>query len=86
MTFDDLIAQGICEMLEEEYTEYRPDGKEHRFSAAYKINRALIINFRKTIAPLSVRSVKNILTAAVLALFALLGAGLFKVIFKGRSK
>ena len=55
MTFDELIAQGIRDILEEECAEYRQDSKKHRFSLIYKINRAIIIRFRVKRIPLPIK-------------------------------
>ena len=85
MTFDELIAQGMRDTLEEKCAEYRTTGKKHRFSPAYKIMRFCIIHF-KIKKPLSIRSVKRILTAVTAALFTLMFIGLFKYVFKERSK
>lgn len=93
MTFDELIAQGIRETLEEECAEYQTDGKKHHFSLAYKIARqGAIISARKR-APLSIRRIKYILLAILFTVFALLGFGLWRHfsgfsfnIFKDHSK
>lgn len=82
MTFDDLIAWAIRDTLDEKCAEYRHIGKKHRFSVAYRIRRWIIIRFRVKRVPLSVRSIKIILTAVISVLFALLGIGLFKCFIK----
>ena len=86
MTFDELIAQGIRETLDERCAEYCPVGKKHRFSLAYKIGRLYIIYFRTKGKPLSVGSIKIILNTATAVLTALLGLGLLNVFLKGKSK
>ena len=53
MTFDDLIAQAIRETIDERCAEFCLEGKEHRFSLAYKIRRAIMIRFRVKKVPLS---------------------------------
>ena len=78
MTFDDLIAQGIRDTLEEKCAEYRLDGKEHHFSIAYKIRRESIIHSRRKKAPISVRKIKYILLAIILSLVALTGFSLWR--------
>ena len=55
MTFDDLIAQAIRDTLDEKCAEFRPTGKKHRFSLAYKIRRAIIIRFRVKKVPFSIK-------------------------------
>ena len=85
MAFDELIAQGIRDILDEEYAEHRQMGKRHNFSIGYKILREIIIRFRVKRVP-SVRSVNIILTALVSVLFALLGFGFFKGFWKEKSK
>ena len=85
MTFDDLIAQGIRDTLDERCAEYCPNGKKHHFSIAYKILREIIIRFRVKKIP-SVKSVNIILTALISVLFALLGFGIFKGFLKEKSK
>lgn len=85
MSFDDLIAKGIRETLDEKCAEYRPTGKKHNFSIGYKILRGIIIRFRVKRVP-SVRSVNIILTTVISMSFALLGLGLFKCVLKGETK
>ena len=86
MTFDELIAQGIRDTLEERCAEYYPVGKKHHFSLAYKIGRLYIIYFRTKGKPLSFRSIKIIFNTAAAGLAALLGLELLKVFLKGESK
>lgn len=93
MTFDDLVAQGIRDTLKEKCAEYLPDRKKHHFSIAYKIRRRSIIRSRRKRAPLSIRRIKYILIAVILALFALTGFSLWRQfgpfsfnIFKDHSK
>ena len=78
MTFDELIAQGIRETLDEKCAECRTDGKKHHFSLAYKIaRRNTIISARKR-KPLSIRRIRYILLAILFVLFALLGFSLWR--------
>ena len=86
MTFDELIAQGIRDILEEKCAEYRLPGEKHRFSVAYKIKRAYMICFCVKKAPPSIRTVRFILIAVISVVFALAGFGLFKGLLKERSE
>lgn len=78
MTFESLIAQGIRDTMEEKMAEYRVDGKTHRFSLAYRIRRRCILRSRNNITPLSIRKIRLILIAVILALFALTGFSLWR--------
>ena len=78
MTFEVLIAQGIRDTLEEKCAENRVHGKTHSFSLAYKIRRRSILDSRNNGMPLSIRKIRIILIAVILALFALTGFGLWR--------
>ena len=78
MTFDEMVAQAIRDTLEEQCAEYRTDGEQHRFSLAYKIGRAILIRFRGKYRPLSVRTIKLILNAAIALLFALVSFAVYR--------
>ena len=78
MTFDELIAQGIRDTLDEECAEYSPEGKKHHFSLAYKIARRSTIISAKKRSPLSIKRIKYILLAILFTLFALLGFSLWR--------
>lgn len=78
MTFEDLIAQGIRDTLEEKCAEYCVEEKSLRFSLAYKIRLRSMIRSRTKSTPLSVRKIKLIIIAVILALFALTGFSLWR--------
>lgn len=73
MEFDDLIKLGILETLDEKCAQYPQDEKKHRFSLAYKIKRSDTIRSQKETARFSVRKIKYVLLAAILATLALTG-------------
>lgn len=78
MTFDDLIVQGISGTLEEKRDGYRLDGKNHLFSIAYKIRRNSIIRSSRSKTRFTVRKIKYILIAVIMALFVLTGFSLWR--------
>lgn len=78
MTFDDLIVQGIRGTLEEQRDGYRLDGKNHLFSIAYKIRRRSIIRSSRSKTRFTIRKIKYILIAVIMALFVLTGFSLWR--------
>ena len=78
MTFDDMIVQGIRGTLEERCDGYRLEGKNHIFSIAYKIRRRSIIRSSRSKTRFTIRKIKYILIAVILALFALTGFSLWR--------
>ena len=78
MTFDDLIVQGMRGTLEEKRDGYRLDGKNHLFSIAYKIRRRSIIRSSRSKTHFTIRKIKYILIAVIMALFVLTGFSLWR--------
>ena len=78
MTFDELIAQGIRDTLEEKCAEFQPTRKKHRFSVAYKIKRGLVVHSPGKITLPSVRAINYILIAIISAFSALTGVILWR--------
>ncbi|MCH5206728.1 MAG: DUF4367 domain-containing protein [Oscillospiraceae bacterium] len=78
MTFDDLIVQGMRGTLEEKRNVYRLDEKNHLFSIAYKIRRKSIIRSSRSKTRFTVRKIKYILIAVIMALFVLTGFSLWR--------
>ena len=78
MTFDDLIAQGIRDTLGEKCAENLTGGKNHRFSIAYRIRRASIIRSRRSRPRFTIRKIKYILIAVIIALFTLTGFSVWR--------
>ena len=77
MKLDDLIYDGIENTLDERLSQYSADLKKHHFSAAYKIRRHQTIRSvslgQKAPRKLSVRRMRYVLLAVILAAFLLTG-------------
>lgn len=77
MKLDDLIADGIEITLDERLSQYTANLKKHHFSAAYKIRRYQTIRTsskaQKISGKFSVRHMKYVLLAVILAAFLLTG-------------
>ena len=77
MKLDDLIADEIENTLDERLAQYTADLKKHHFSAAYKIRRYQTIRTsskaQKISGKFSVRRIRYVLLAVILAAFLLTG-------------
>ena len=77
MKLDDLIYDGIENTLDERLSQYTADLKKHHFSAAYKIRRHQTIRAlsrdQKISGKFSVRRIRYVLLAVILAAFLLTG-------------
>lgn len=77
MKLDDLIADGIEITLDERLSQYTANLKKHHFSAAYKIRRYQTIRTsskaQKISGKFSVRRMRYVLLAVILAAFLLTG-------------
>ena len=77
MKLDDLIYDGIENTLDERLSQYSADLKKHHFSAFYKIRRHQTIRSvslgQKAPRKLSVRRMRYVLLAVILAAFLLTG-------------
>ncbi len=78
MTFDELIAQGILDTLDEKCAQYHTNERKHHFSFAYKVNRRRTIRAYKKRKPFTVRKLKYALLMVILLLFALVGFGIWR--------
>ena len=77
MKLDNMIADGIENTLDERLSQYTADLKKHHFSASYKIRRHQTIRAlsqnRKISGKFSVRRMRYVLLAVILAAFLLTG-------------
>lgn len=77
MKLDDLIYDGIENTLDERLAQYTADLKKHHFSASYKIRRHQTIRSvsqgQKAPRKFSVRRMRYVLLAVILAAFLLTG-------------
>lgn len=77
MELDNMIADGIENTLDERLLQYTADLKKHHFSASYKIRRHQTIRAlsqnRKISGKFSVRRMRYVLLAVILAAFLLTG-------------
>ena len=77
MKLDDLISDGIENTLDERLSQYTADLKKHHFSAASKIRRHQTIRAlskaQKISGKFSVRRIRFVLLAIILAAFLLVG-------------